>query len=73
MSNSATSGLCGSEDGVERAALGLGEQVTELAGAHPDLGAEVISEYDALRGGSGVINKQLRAPAPALTAECGER
>jgi hypothetical protein len=51
----------------------LGEQVTELLGAHPHPGAEVIGKYDALLGWSGFVDEQLRAPAAALAAEGGQR
>ena len=50
----------------------MGEQVAELRGAHPDSGAEVVGEHDALLGRRGVIDEQLRALGAGL-AEGGER
>src|SRR6185437_2303529 len=73
LSNSATPRWCGSDDGVQRTALGLGEQVAELRGAHPDPGTEVVGEHDTLLGWGGFIDEQLRAAAVALIAESGER
>jgi hypothetical protein len=51
----------------------LGEQVSELFGAHPYPGAEVIGEHNALPRRGGFVDEQLRASAAALAAKGGER
>ncbi len=67
------SAVRGLDDGVQCSALGLRDQVAELCGAHPDLGAEVVGEDDALLGRTGIVDVQLRAPAVAHTTEDGGR
>jgi hypothetical protein len=62
-----------SDDAVEGTALGLGEQISELLGAHPYPSAEVIDEHNALLKRGGFVDEKLRASAAALAAKSGER